>query len=332
MVPFGRNDNLIGRDVILEQLLGTIPPSADKDDCQRTAVEGLGGIGKTQIALETAYLVRDKCSVFWVPAFDLASFENAYRDIGQLLQLPGIDAEKADVKALVKRGLSHKDAGSWLLIIDNADDPDMLFQGAKLADYLPFSLEGSILVTTRNHQVAVRLGVPPRNIVAVQGMSDDDATRLLCQNLKENQIRDTDSTIRLLEHLANLPLAIKQASAYMESNTNITISDYLDFCKSSNTDMIGLLSERFEDLHRYPGHAKEQNPIATTWLISFTHIAQHNPLAANTLKFICFLAEKDIPAFLLPAAPKRSIKEATGTLMAYAFITERDTPDSFDIQ
>ncbi|KAI1202102.1 hypothetical protein F5X97DRAFT_288002 [Nemania serpens] len=331
MVPFGRNKNFIGRDFILEQLLKTAPPSTDKDDCQRTAVEGLGGIGKTQIALKTAYLVRDKCSVFWVPAFDSTSFENAYREIGQLLQLPNIDAEKADVKTLVKRGLSHKDAGSWLLILDNADDPDMMFQDARLADYLPFSREGSILVTTRNHQVAVRLGVPPRNIVTVQGMSDADATLLLHQNLRDNQIRDIDSTARLLEYLANLPLAIKQASAYMESNTNITISDYFDFCKSSNTDMIDLLSRQFEDLHRYPGHSKEQNPIATTWLISFNHIAHHNPLAANCLKFISFLAEKDIPEFLLPAAPKRGIKEAIGTLKAYAFVTERDTPDSFDI-
>lgn len=107
MVPFGRNDDFIGRNAILEQLLRTIPPSADKDDCQRTAVEGLGGIGKTQIALEAAYRVRDECSVFWVLAVGPTSFENAYREIGQLLQLPGIDAEKADVKTLVKRGLSY---------------------------------------------------------------------------------------------------------------------------------------------------------------------------------------------------------------------------------
>ncbi|KAI1113675.1 hypothetical protein F5Y14DRAFT_417451 [Nemania sp. NC0429] len=331
MVPFGRNNNFIGRDVILEKLIKTIPPNAEKDGCQRTAVEGLGGVGKTQIALEAAYRVRDVCSVFWVPAFDLTSFENAYREIGQLLQLPDINNEKEDVKSLVKRGLSHQDAGSWLLIVDNADDPDLLFQDAKLADYLPFSLEGSILITTRNHQVAVRLGVPLRNIVTVQGMSDEDAAILLRQNLNENQTRDINSTRLLLEYLANLPLAIKQASAYMESNTNVTISDYFGFCKSSNTDMIDLLSRQFEDLHRYPGHAKEQNPIATTWLISFNHIVQHNPLAADTLKFVCFLAEKDIPEFLLPAASERSRKEAIGTLKAYAFITERDTSNSFDI-
>ncbi|RYP20804.1 hypothetical protein DL767_009389 [Monosporascus sp. MG133] len=77
LVPFGRNENFVGREPILQQLLQRIPPDANKDDCQRTAVEGLGGIGKTQVAIEAAYRVRDEhpaCSVFWVPAVDSISF------------------------------------------------------------------------------------------------------------------------------------------------------------------------------------------------------------------------------------------------------------------
>ncbi|KAI3343673.1 hypothetical protein F4824DRAFT_440720 [Ustulina deusta] len=334
MVPFGRNDHFVGRDAILEQLLERVPPSANKDDCQHTAVEGLGGIGKTQIALEAAYRVRKEhsnCSVFWVPAVDLTSFENAYREIGQLLRLPGINDEKVDVKTLVKTGLSHRNAGSWLLIIDNADDLDMLFTSANLASYLPFSRKGSILFTTRNRQVAVQLDIAQGDIITVAEMSDAEANILLCKHLKESQKSDNESMKRLLEYLANLPLAIKQASAYLESNTNVTAREYLDFCRSSNADMIDLLSRQFADRHRYPGCAKVQNPIATTWLISFKHIAQHNPQAANYLKFICFLAEKDIPLCLLPVASKIKMAEAVGTLKAYGFIIERDTPDSFDI-
>jgi len=60
MVPFGRNKDFVGRESLLAQLLERIPPGADEDDCQRTAIEGLGGVGKTQIALEAAFRVRDE--------------------------------------------------------------------------------------------------------------------------------------------------------------------------------------------------------------------------------------------------------------------------------
>ncbi|KAI1330265.1 nucleoside phosphorylase domain-containing protein [Xylariaceae sp. FL0255] len=186
MIPFRRNENFVGRRDILAQLLEKIPPAANKDDCQRTAVEGLGGIGKTQIALEAAYQVRDQypdCSVFWVSAIDLASFENAYREIGKLLQLPGINDDRADVKMLVKTGLSRESAGSWLLIIDNADDLEFL--KTVLSDCLPFSRTGSIFFTTRDHRTTVKLDIVQKYIFAIPKMSDAEATDLLRKGLRK---------------------------------------------------------------------------------------------------------------------------------------------------
>ncbi|KAI1353164.1 hypothetical protein F5Y01DRAFT_313234 [Xylaria sp. FL0043] len=334
VVPFGRNHHFVGRDAILKQLLEKVPPSASKDDCQRTAIEGLGGIGKTQIALEAAYQIRDRyldCSIFWVPAVDLTSFENAYREVGRLLQLPGINNEEADLKMLVKKGLSDTKAGSWLLIIDNADDAEMLFTNGNLVDYLPFSRAGSVLFTTRNHEIAAGLDILQENNIAVSQMNDSEATNLLQIGLRESQMADEKSTKRLLHFLANLPLAIKQASAYMALNRFVTISQYLEFCESSNADLIHLLSRQFEDRHRYKSHARNQNPIATTWLVSFEHISRCNPQATDYLKFMCFLAEKDIPVSLLPDTSKISRTESIGLLNSYAFIQEHDSPGSFDI-
>lgn len=71
-----------------------------QDLYQGIALVGLGGVGKTQIALETAYRLREtdpECSVFWVPALDSTSFERAYRDIGRKLGLDGIEKDKADI-------------------------------------------------------------------------------------------------------------------------------------------------------------------------------------------------------------------------------------------
>ncbi|KAK4162839.1 putative kinesin light chain [Cladorrhinum sp. PSN259] len=330
IVPFGRNKEFVGRETILTDLLTRILPTGDEDDCQRTAIEGLGGVGKTQVALEAAYRIGDAhpdCSVFWVPAVDATTFENAYRAIGLQLKVPGIDEEKADIKALVKAALSGESMGNWFLIIDNADDIKLLFGDTALADYLPFSRKGSILFTTRNHELGLRLVESESRIIPVEEMSKHEALEMLQKNLKADQINDTRSNDALLEFLANLPLAIRQASAYM-AKKQISTTEYLALCKSSDEDMIELLSRDFEDRHRYKN---TQNAIATTWLISFQRISDHDAVAADYLRFMCFLAGKDIPHSLLPLAGRLKTVEAIGTLKAYAFISQRNESDTYDI-
>ncbi|OLN95527.1 Kinesin light chain 4 [Colletotrichum chlorophyti] len=332
LVPFGRNENFVGRDAILTQLLKRIPPSTNKDACQRTAIRGLGGIGKTQVAIEAAYRVRDlhpECSVFWVPAMSTVMFENAYRGIGRALSILGIEDNQADVKSLVKAALERDEAGYWLLIVDNADDIELLFNSSKLITHLPStsSRRGSILLTTRNGQVPARWN--RTKAIDLQEMDTKEATKLFCSGLDEFQISDYKSTTQLLKHLACLPLAIQQASAYMASNKNVTTSSYLGFCNSSNDKLIRLLSKNFDDQDRYE---IAQNPVATTWLISFEQISRDNPLAVKYLRFMCYLAEKDIPTALLPPGEDDfDQQEAIGILMAYAFIFQRDAEDRFDV-
>jgi hypothetical protein len=168
MVPFERNEGFVGCEDILRLLVERTPPSTKPDACQRTVIEGLGGVSKTQIALETAYRLRDtdaSCSVLWVPAVDSTTFENAYRDIGRLIGVAGLDNDKADVKALVQAASNDKDTGRWLLTIDNADDPELTFGPEGLSRYLPRSMKGSILFTTRTREVTERLDVHPVGVI-----------------------------------------------------------------------------------------------------------------------------------------------------------------------
>ncbi|KAK5208767.1 hypothetical protein LTR72_012475, partial [Exophiala xenobiotica] len=202
----------------MDRLLEIIIPDVETDCCQRTAIEGLGGVGKTQIALEAAFRVHNRdpdCSVFWVPAVTVTSFENAYREIGQKLQVPEIAEEGADVKLLVKNAMSQNSRGKWLLIVDNADDMELLFGMPRMCDYLPTSPNGSILFTTRNHDAVVKLDIPQRNIITAANMNATEALEMLQTNLQNHQMCDRDTMTALLELLAYLPLAIKQASAYM---------------------------------------------------------------------------------------------------------------------
>jgi tetratricopeptide (TPR) repeat protein len=331
-VPFGRNKDFVGRKSILKDLLEKIMPDSNKNDCQRTAVEGLGGVGKTQIALEAAFQIRDNrqdCSIFWVSAVDATSFANGYRDIGRRLGIDGIDEAKADVNLLVKAALDSENVGNWLLIIDNADDVGLLFDGANtksITECLPFNLKGSILFTTGNNSTAVKLDIPQTNIITIPEMSSEEATDLLRTNLKESQINESNTT-ELLSFLDNLPLAIKTASAYM-AMTGISTTEYLEFCRKSDEETIYLLSQDFEDRHRYK---TTKNPIAAAWLISFDYISQNNPLAADYLGFLCFLAPKDIPRSLLPSPDGRETAEAIGMLEGYKFITVRKDLGFFDI-
>ncbi|KAK8043706.1 kinesin light chain 3 [Apiospora rasikravindrae] len=330
LVPFNRNENFVGREDILSQLLERLPPTAQPDACQRTVIEGLGGIGKTQVAIEAAYRIRQAhadCSVFWVPTVDMTMFETAYREIGRALEVKGIENEKADVKALVKAALGRDETGPWLLIIDNADDALLLTHG-QLMSHLPSSRAGSILVTTRNHQVTARFEAR-QGVHKLTRLSDSESERLLHQGLQPSQIGEPQSTAELLSYLAHLPLAIRQASAYMTRQMNVTVAKYLEYCTSGDQSMIMMLSKDFDDQDRYQ---TIRNPIATTWLIAFEQIARDDPLAAACLRFIGYLEEKDIPVSLLPAgANEIEQNEAISTLRAYGFILDRGTPNRFDV-
>ncbi|KAK1990627.1 hypothetical protein LX36DRAFT_647585 [Colletotrichum falcatum] len=222
---------------------------------------------------------------------------------------------------------------TWLLIVDNADDMELMYARPKLTAYLPSSRNGSILLTTRNYQAAAKFS---RGLIMhLQEMGSKEAAQLLFNGLDESQTKDKQSTTQLLQHLTYLPLALRQASAYIASNKSVTVSKYLRYYEKSDRKMGTLLSKDFEDQDRYENI---RNPVATTWLISFEHISRDNPLAARCLSFMCYLAEKDIPRALLPPGEggtdtddEMETDEAISTLIAYAFITKRDVEDRFDI-
>ncbi|KAH8836614.1 hypothetical protein MCOR01_011572 [Pyricularia oryzae] len=158
-VPFSRNEHFVGREEILGRLLQRLPPIAHPNACQRTVIHGLGGIGKTQVAIKAAYRVRDaypECSVFWVPAVNMTMFDNGYRRVGRALEIQGIEDDDADVKTLVNAAFNRNNAKPWLFIIDNVDDLQLLTDG-RLTSHLPFSGKGSILFTTRNRQITAHL-------------------------------------------------------------------------------------------------------------------------------------------------------------------------------
>lgn len=196
-----------------------------------------------------------------MPAVDRESFEQAYRQIGILLRIPGIADDKADVNQLVKARLSDEGLGQWLMIVDNADDVSVLLGVDRLIDYIPHSRKGSIVFTTRTRVAAIKLA---ESVLALGKLEKAEAREILGKRLLQKhqyQLEDEEMTDEFLNVLAFLALAIVQAVAFINTN-DIPLSDYVSLYRSSEEDATGLLSTEFEDRGRYQ---VTKNPIATTW-------------------------------------------------------------------
>ncbi|KAN0070700.1 hypothetical protein V8E54_010865 [Elaphomyces granulatus] len=320
MVPFNRNPRFLGRHNEIVELEQKI--LSNKDQVRKMAITGLGGVGKTQIALEIAYQVRDRkpeCSIFWIPSTSIEMVEQAYMSIGKHLGLQAVTP--AEMKMQVKAHLSSEKAGPWLLIVDNVDDRSIWLtsdgSSPVLNTYLPQSKYGFVLFTSRNQQLATKLVGP--DVINICQMDDKMATDLLRASLiDKNLVNDHQTTTQLLHQLSCLPLAITQVASYI-NETGTSVATYLSLLQSQENVMVELLSQDFEDEWRYAGI---NNSVAVTWLISFKQIQRLNPLASDYLLFMSCIDPRDIPLSLLPSdSSKVKQQNALGLLKAYSFIT-----------
>ncbi|KAJ5273677.1 Acyl transferase/acyl hydrolase/lysophospholipase [Penicillium angulare] len=320
IVPFDRNPKYVNGGImgqVSEELFRNLGMS-------RTAIYGLGGVGKTQIALEIAYQAQEsnpECSVFWVPAMSPETIQQGFLNIATHLGLVIVKQEKDEVIRAVQDHLSQQAFGRWLLIFDNADDIEHWESssesdpGVSLRDYLPSSSLGSILFTTRSMKVAQMLA--SHNILNVPEMDLQRATRVLRNLLIEKGLlHDEENTRELLERLTYLPLAIAQAAAFINQNAT-GIKGYISLLDGHEQDVIRLLSENFEDKGRYKSTL---NPVATTWLTSIAQIRKSDSSANDLLAFMSCLSHRDIPIALLPCSNPVEQSKQLGILQAYGLI------------
>ncbi|PNP53911.1 hypothetical protein FNYG_15667 [Fusarium nygamai] len=328
LIPFSKNDLFVGRDDVLTELQGLL----FNRGYQKVALVGLGGIGKTQIALQLAYQIKEKkqdYSVFWVPALSRASFEQACIQIIDACGIPTTD--NSDAVETVRQHLSSKRAGKWLLVVDNADDMQTVMGSRGVDDGLYRSLpqgdEGRILFTTRYRKVAV--SVAGRNILDVPAMDRDEARRYFKEALIQ-EISSSDEQVidYLLALLAHLPLAITQAAAYLNEN-QISLTEYLQLFENTDRDKIELLGAEFQDDTRYE---QSQDPVATTWFISFNQIRKADELASRVLMFLAYVEPKAVPQSMLPEGEsQQQLTRAIGTLCGYRFLDKRGSSEVFDM-
>jgi hypothetical protein len=327
-VPFSKNDLFVGRGDVLTRLRGLL----FEQGRQKTALVGLGCIDKTQIALHLAFWVKEKkqdYSVFWVPALSRASYEQACVQIIDALGIPTSD--KGDSIERVRQYLSSKHSSKWLLVVDNADDTQIVMGSAGVESgiyrSLPQSEEGRILFTTRYKRLAV--SVAGRNIIEIPAMSLSEAASYLKEALIEEICSsDEEVTNHLLTLLTYLPLAITQAAAYMNEN-QISPAEYLQLFENTDRDRVELLSTEFQDDTRYE---QSQDPVTTTWFVSFNQICMTDELASRLLMFLAYVEPKAVPLSMLPECESRQqMTRAVGMLCGYKFLDKRGSDEVFDM-
>jgi tetratricopeptide (TPR) repeat protein len=259
---------------------------------QPQAISGLGGIGKTQTAIEYAYRYRaEYSSVLWTRADSAQALISGFVAFADLLQLPERNEEDQQrIVGAVKRWLQMN--AHWLLILDNADDLESIY------DYL-VSSNGHILVTTRASATG-----PHIDGIELVKMDQKEGILLLLQRSKRLPQDRSLEPVTELERgqaamicslLDGLPLALDQAAAYIEEN-QCSLGAYLNLYRSHRAYMLqrrGVFGAK-----DYP------HSVATTWSLSFEQLERTDPVAADLLRLCAFLHPDAIPEeMIVVAAP-----------------------------
>lgn len=277
-VPHLRNLYFTGREEVLAYLHEVLSARKTVALTQPRAISGLGGIGKTQTAVEYTYRYGSEyTAVLWARADFHRSLVSDFVAIAALLNLSEQEeADQGHVVEAVKRWLQGHH--HWLLILDNADDLEMV------SDFLPTRGGGHVLLTSRSQATG-----PNIKGIELEKMARQEGALLLLRRAKllaedaplgyasEKDLREAEAINEILD---GLPLALDQAAAYIEEH-QCGLADYLLLYQTRRAALLqrrGTLSKR-----DYP------RSVATTWSLSFEQIQRIDPIAADVLRLCAFL-------------------------------------------
>jgi tetratricopeptide (TPR) repeat protein len=266
-VPHLRNPNFTEPGERLTEMRDAL--RSGKPAALTQALAGLGGVGKTQLAIEYAYrCAADYGIIWWVRSEQAATLAADYAALARPLDLQEKDAaEQPVIIAAVRDGLQHR--RDWLLIFDNANAPE------EIRDYLP-AMGGHVLITSRH----AAWGAVAQT-VQVKKWAPNVAAEFL---LKRTGQTDVEAAKELAQELDYLPLALEQAAAYIEA-TQKTLPGYLAMFRQHQLALL----KRARPGSDYPA------TVERTWELSFQRLETESPGGVALLQLCAFLAPDDIP-------------------------------------
>jgi tetratricopeptide (TPR) repeat protein len=291
-VPYLRNWAFTGRQGLLAGLADNLGGGTTTAITQ--AIAGLGGVGKTSLAVEYAYREHTRFEVvWWVRAEEPATLLADYAALAGELRLPEVQAGLSDPEVLVaavRRWFAGHDR--WLLVFDNATRPE------EVTELLPAGGGGQVLITSR-WAAWDEWAAPLELNVLARG----ESVAFLHSRTGSS---DEQSAVELAELLGDLPLALAEAAAYIDQ-TRVGLGEYVQLVRDRAVELF--------DLADPTQLAGAQRRVATVWSLSLQKVAQAAPAAEALLLLCAFLAPEEIPRSL-PREQHQVLPEQLGELAA----------------
>jgi hypothetical protein len=280
--------------ILRETLIGA--PSHTAALVPKTAIHGLGGVGKTRLAVEYAWRYADNYTALLFVTADTPG--HLRRNLAALveplvLNLPEQQVPEEDVQIAAALRWLEEHPG-WLLIVDNVDTEEA---ARELEAHLTRLRGGHVLITARLSSWS-----PWVKPLKMDTLDEDAAVAFLLertQGRRREMASDNADAHALARELDGLALALVQAGAYIEV-TGITVAEYLNQFSAQHQELLrwGTPSTDYPDT------------VATTWKLTFQRVQQESPTAAALLHLCAFLAPDEIPIELFRnAAAIRSVHQ-----------------------
>ncbi|MET7696620.1 FxSxx-COOH system tetratricopeptide repeat protein [Streptomyces sp. NPDC005485] len=268
-----RNNTFTGRNIILDRVREQFDSGASSVAPQPLALFGLGGVGKTQVAIEYVHrFMADYDLVWWTSAEHEDDVVASLAELGARIGAPGGDdmtMASQEAVQMLARGLPTK---RWLLIFDNADDPSWLSR------YFPQG-GGHILITSRN-QAWVQGG----SALPIDVFLREESVEHLTRRASGLSLEEAD---KVANAVGDLPLAVEQTAAWL-AETATPIADYLQQLADQTTDVLALNQP-----------SDYSHSVAATWNISIARLKERSPASVRLLQLCAFLAPEPISSQLL---------------------------------
>ncbi|KAL9957639.1 hypothetical protein ACROYT_G034560 [Oculina patagonica] len=292
-----RNRCFCGRETELEKIATQLKNTMN--GCAESAICGLGGMGKTSLAVEFLWRQREKeeypGGIFWISGENNNLFQISLSDMAR--QIGTLEKEFSNSLSRTLDWLGRREK-MWCLVVDNLDELEMSTDMRKLlTGHWKQAARGHIIITTRREatEIGEETGIEENFCIELKCLKEEEGMHFL--QMRTGTAGEEDSDIReLVKELGGLPLALDQAAAYIRC-VRQPIKEYVKKYKKQKL----ILLKKKKARHLVENTSPERLAIHTTWLLNFDHISQISKemelgeTPTLFMKVSAFLGPDDIP-------------------------------------